>query len=293
MAVWLLAARPKTLPAAIVPVLVGAACASRFAQVALGPTLAALFGAVLLQIGSNFANDVYDFEKGADNAARLGPTRAVASSLISAGAMKRAMLLVFALAVVVGVYLTSVAGVAIVIVGLLSIISAIAYTGGPFPLGYHGLGELFVLLFFGFVAVTTTVFINTGEVPTLAWAAAVPVGCLAAAILVVNNVRDIDTDRAAGKRTLAARWGRPFGIAQYAGLLLCSYLVPPLVYALQLAPVSVLLPLVSLPLGVRLIRRLRQTAGTALNPVLADTAKLLAVYGALFAAGLAFQGPSA
>jgi 1,4-dihydroxy-2-naphthoate polyprenyltransferase len=289
---WWLAARPKTLPAAIVPVATGAACAAHFAELAVAPTVAALAGSLLLQVGSNFANDVYDFEKGADTEQRLGPTRAVAAGLISPQHMKRAMLAVFALAALVGCYLASVAGPLVVVVGVAAIISAIGYTGGPFPLGYNGLGELFVFIFFGLVAVTMTVFVNLGAAPPLAWVCAVPVGCLAAAILVVNNVRDVETDRVAGKRTLAVRFGRRFGERQYAGLVMSSYLAPPLAFALRLAPASIVLPLLTLPFGIHLTRRLQTLTGSDLNPVLADTAKLLLAYGILLCAGLslpAFQ----
>jgi 1,4-dihydroxy-2-naphthoate octaprenyltransferase len=286
---WLLATRPKTLPAAIVPVAVGACCAWLAGGVKFLPTLAALLGAMLLQIGSNFANDVYDFEKGADTLARLGPARMVAAGLISSGAMKRGMLLVFGLASLLGVYLTQVAGPLILLVGLLSIVSAIAYTGGPYPLGYNGLGELFVLIFFGFVAVVTTCFINAGTASALAWLSAVPVGCLAAAILVVNNVRDIETDRDAGKRTLAARFGRKFGVAQYGVLLVASYLAPLGMYGLRRAEFSILLPVLSAPLAYTLFRKLATQTGPALNAVLADTAKLLVVYGAMLCLGLSFS----
>jgi 1,4-dihydroxy-2-naphthoate polyprenyltransferase len=289
-AIWLQAARPKTLPAAVVPVAVGAACASRFVPLAVGPTIAALLGALLLQIGSNLANDVYDHEKGADAPGRVGPTRMVAAGLVTPRTMKRAMLLVFALATLLGIYLTLAAGPWIAVVGALSIVSAISYTAGPFPLGYRGLGELFVFLFFGLVAVTMTAFINMGSIPPLAWISAIPVGNLAAAILVVNNVRDAATDRAVGKRTLVARFGRPVGERIYVLLLLGAYLTPPLAYALGLAPVSALLPLVSLPFAASLARRVRALEGADLNPVLAGTAKLLLLFGLLYCTGLVVSG---
>src|SRR6187549_3277526 len=223
---WLLASRPKTLSAAAAPVLVGTACASARGQVKWGPAVAALLGALLLQIGANFANDVFDFEKGADTAERLGPTRAVQAGLLSARSMRRGMYLVFALALVTGLYLTRVSGPVILLIGCASIASAILYTGGPYPLGYHGLGDVFVLIFFGFVAVCGTVFVQLHTLPTLAIWASIPVGSLATAILVVNNVRDRDTDVIANKRTLAVRFGTRAGQAEYLLLIWLAYVVP-------------------------------------------------------------------
>jgi 1,4-dihydroxy-2-naphthoate polyprenyltransferase len=283
---WVLASRPKTLSAAAVPVLVGTACASTRGHVSWGPTLAALLGALLLQIGANFANDVFDYEKGADTAARLGPTRAVQAGLISAKNMRRGMLLVFLLALLSGLYLTRVAGPVILLIGGASIASAIAYTGGPYPLGYHGLGDVFVFVFFGLVAVCGTVFVEIGRVPGLAAWCALPVGALATAILVVNNLRDRETDLGAGKRTLAVRFGRRFALSQYRALIALSYAVPVTLAVSRLAGLAVLLPLVSLPLALKTERAVSSTEGRALNSLLAATAKLLLVFGVLFALGL-------
>ncbi len=252
------------------------------------PSLAALLGALLLQIGSNLANDVYDHEKGADTDERVGPTRAVAAGWISPRAMKRAMALVFAVALGVGVYLTLAVGPVIVAIGLCSIVCAIAYTGGPYPLGYNGLGELFVMLFFGFVAVCGTAYVNLGSVPELAVWASVPVGALASAILVVNNVRDEETDRKTGKRTLIVRLGRLAGLVEYAALLFIAYAVPLLLVARGLAGWPALAPLLTLPLALRLMRQLIVERGASLNATLARTAQLLLVYGALASAGLAW-----
>lgn len=287
---WLLASRPKTLSAAAVPVLVGTACAGARGQVKWGPALAALLGALLLQIGANFANDVFDFEKGADTHARLGPTRAVQAGLLSPTSMRRGMLLVFALAVVVGGYLTSVAGPSILLIGGASIASAVAYTGGPYPLGYHGLGDLFVFVFFGLVAVCGTAFVEIGHVPALAVGCAVPVGALATAILVVNNLRDRATDQSAGKRTLAVRFGRGFAVGQYRTLLVLSYLTPVALVLGRATGPEVLLPLVSLPLAFKTARAVATTEGRALNALLAKTALLLLIFGLLFALGLALSG---
>src|ERR1700743_3306231 len=188
IATWIGAARPRTLPAALLPVGVGTAFAGACGGVSWGPALAALGGALAIQIGTNFANDVFDAEKGADGPDRLGPTRAASAGLISASAMKRAMIAAFTAATAFGLYLVCAAGWPVVAIGLASIASGIAYTGGPWPLGYHGLGDIFVMIFFGFVAVLGTVYVETLHVPLLAWLAAIPVGAIATAVLVVNNV---------------------------------------------------------------------------------------------------------
>ena len=283
---WVLAARPKTLSAASVPVLVGSACAYALDSFRAGPALAALAGALLLQIGANFANDVYDYEKGADTAARLGPTRAVQAGLISAAAMRRAMILTFFLAALAGGYLAWVGGWPMVAIGVASILSGIAYTGGPYPLGYNGLGDVFVMIFFGFVAVCGTVFVNLGSVPPLAVWASVPPGALATAILVVNNVRDRETDVLAGKRTLAVRFGRAAGIAEYRLLILASFVVPLLLLLLGLSGWPILLPLLTAPAAALLHRGLVRGQGRELNAVLVGTARLLVFFGALFTLGI-------
>jgi 1,4-dihydroxy-2-naphthoate polyprenyltransferase len=284
---WVLAARPATLSAALVPVLVGTAVAVATGGAKAGPALAALFGAFMLQITSNFANDVFDHEKGADTHERLGPTRAVQAGLLTARHVRRGLAVTIALATASGLYLTAVAGWPVVAIGLCSIAAAVAYTGGPYPLGYHGLGDLFVMIFFGFVAVCGTVFVQTGAVPPLAFMASLPVGSIATAVLVVNNVRDRETDVKAGKRTLAVRLGRRAGVVEYGALLAVAYTVPvAIVVALGRSPWA-LLPVVTLPLAIRLARTLATTEGRPLNACLVGTAKLLLLYGVLFAAGLA------
>ena len=285
-----MATRPPTLLAAVVPVAVGTAVAVAESSFRVGPALAALGGALLLQIGANFANDVFDFEKGADTSARLGPVRAVQAGLLSAESVRRGMLLVFSLAILVGIYLTRVAGPSIVVIGIASILAAVAYTGGPYPLGYHGLGELFVMIFFGFVAVAGTAFVQVGRVPALAYLAAVPVGALASAILVVNNLRDIATDAPAGKRTLAVRFGERASVAEYALLLASAYLIPIALFFSAVSGPLVLLPLATLPLAVGLVRAVARERGRALNPLLGRTARLLFFNGTLLAAGIAFGG---
>lgn len=291
---WVLAARPKTLSAASVPVVVGSACAFSQGHARLGPALAALAGALLLQIGANFANDVYDYEKGADTAERLGPTRAVQAGLLSPAAMKRGMYVVFGLALLLGAYLTAVAGPIILGIGVVSIVSAIAYTGGPYPLGYNGLGDLFVFVFFGFVAVCGTAFVQLGAVPELALWCSLPVGALATAILVVNNLRDHEQDARVGKRTLAVRWGPRAVIAEYGVLLALSYAVPLFLATSSARGRFVLLPLLTLPLARRLMRGVGTETGKALNARLAGTAKLLLLFGVLLALGIVLDriGPS-
>lgn len=285
---WLLAIRPKTLSAAVAPVLVGTAVAARGGGVRLGPAAAALAGALLLQIGANLANDVDDFERGADTAARRGPTRVTQGGLLGAGQVRAAEWLAFALAALVGCYLVAVAGWPIAVLGAAAIAAAWAYTGGPWPLGYHGLGDLCVFLFFGVAAVAGTAYAQTGALPPLALPAAVPVGALITAILVVNNTRDADTDRLAGKRTLAVRLGTAAARAQYALLLALAFAVPPLLWTRGLASAWVLLPLLTLPLAARRVADMARAAdGATFNRLLADTARLQLVFGVLFAAGLA------
>jgi 1,4-dihydroxy-2-naphthoate octaprenyltransferase len=286
LSTWIAAARLRTLPAAVVPVAVGTAVAHASGGVAWGPALAALAGALAIQIGTNFANDVFDAEKGADTAERIGPLRAVSAGLISAAAMKRAMLAAFAIAAAFGLYLVAVAGWPIVLVGLASILSGIAYTGGPWPLGYHGLGDVFVMVFFGFVAVCGTAFVQLGQIPDLAWLAAIPVGALATAILVVNNVRDRVGDARAGKRTLAVRFGRTFALEEYAALLVLAYAVPMMLAVVGMRWTA--LPIVTAPLAWRELRALAAAAdGAEHNRCLAATAQLLMLHGTLFAIGLA------
>lgn len=284
---WVLAARPKTLTAALAPVLVGSACAYAEGVFRLGPALAAALGALLLQVGANFANDVFDYEKGADTAERLGPVRAVQAGLLDARQVRRGMWCVFALSLIVGAYLALQAGPVILGIGILSIVSAIAYTGGPYPLGYHGLGDVFVFVFFGLVAVIGSAFVHARTVSELACYAAIPVGALATAILVVNNLRDRETDARAGKRTLAVRFGRRGALAEYYALLVVTYLVPIALVLLEGMRWPALLPLLTLPLAVRLARAVTLEEGPALNARLAGTAKLTFLYGLLLAIGIA------
>lgn len=283
---WVLATRPKTLPAAVAPVLVGMAVAHAIGKFALLPALGALLGAMLIQIGTNLANDYFDFKKGADTHERLGPMRVTQAGLIDEAAVRNAMIGTFAASALVGVYLVAVGGWPILVIGILSILSGIAYTGGPFPLGYHGLGDLFVFIFFGLVAVCGTVWVQALEWSWLALISSVPVGLLSVAILIVNNYRDRHTDVKAGKRTLAVRLGGKLTRWQYGVTLAFAYIVPVVQVALgHLSPFA-LLPLITLPLAVRLFRDFISLNGSDLNPVLERTAKLLVIFSALYALGI-------
>ena len=284
--VWLLAIRPRTLPAAVAPVLVGAGAAAAAHRFAIGPVLAAFLAALLFQIGANLANDVFDHLKGADTAERLGPTRVTQAGLIAPKSVLTAMWLVFALSLPLGVYLVYVGGWPVAAIGLTAIVAAIAYTGGPYPLGYNGLGELFVFLYFGLAAVCGTCLVSAGLVTPAAWLAAIPLGLLAMAILVVNNLRDLNTDTIAGKRTLAVRMGRTATLAEYRLLLVFAYLIPVLMALVRVASPWVLLTWLSLPLALTLWKQIGTLQGRPLNMVLGNTARLELVYGVLMTAGL-------
>lgn len=283
---WLLAARPKTLPAAIGPILVGAALALADRVFQPGPALASLLCALLLQIGSNFANDYFDFFKGADTSERMGPTRVTSAGLLTPDAMRWGMVVIFGVAALVGFYLIWVGGWPIFVAGVAALLAAIAYTGGPFPFGYYGLGDLFVFIFFGLVAVCGTYYVQAQTLPLLVTLAAVPPGLLITAILVVNNLRDIETDRRAHKRTLAVRLGRRGTQIEYALLLLLAYVTPLWLWLGMAQAVWVLLPLLSLPLTSPLLRAVFTTQGKALNATLAGTARLSLIFSLLLAAGL-------
>jgi 1,4-dihydroxy-2-naphthoate octaprenyltransferase len=301
---WVMAARPQTLPAGASPVVLGAALAVHGGTFAPVPALAALLGALLIQVGTNFANDYFDAVKGADTEDREGFTRVTAGGLIEPGRVKRAMAATYALAVVVGLYLVSVGGVPILVVGLSSIVAGVLYTGGPYPYGYYGLGDLFVFVYFGVVAVTGTyyvqaasavpgvpVWIPPGTVPAGVVVASLAAAALSTAILVVNNVRDVETDREAGKRTLAVLLGYRWSRMEFLALLVLAYLVPVALVAGFGYPLSALLPLGSVALAVPVARTvLTRTDGEALNPALERIGQLLALYSLLFAAGLVAPG---
>jgi 1,4-dihydroxy-2-naphthoate octaprenyltransferase len=247
-----------------------------------------LFTALLLQIGSNLANDVFDFERGTDAHERLGPTRVTQAGLLSPMQVKMGMLVAFGLAGLLGLYLAWLGGWPIILVGLAAIISAIAYTGGPFPLGYHGLGDIFVFIFFGIVAVVGTYYLHTGMITAAAWWMAIPPGMIITAILVVNNLRDIDNDRKARKNTLAVRLGDRLTRVQYVACIGVAYLVIPLAAWAQIVPWAALLAWGSIPFAWRTTRVVLTQTGRPLNAALAGTGQIALVFSVLFWLGLLF-----
>jgi 1,4-dihydroxy-2-naphthoate polyprenyltransferase len=282
----MLASRPKTLPAAAAGVVTGTALAFRDGYFQLGPALAALFVALLLQIGSNLANDVYDYERGADAGERHGPMRVTQAQLLTPGQVKAGMMAVFGVSALFGLYLAFQAGWVVILIGLAAILSAVAYTGGPFPLGYYGLGDLFVFIFFGVAAVAGTYFVQAGTISAQAWWMSLPIGWLIVDILVVNNLRDIQADRAVEKRTLAVRFGEQGSRVQYIALLALSYLILPVLAIFDILPWASLLAWLSLPLGWRTWQIVREQAGRPLNAALAGTGQTTLVYSLLFFVGM-------
>jgi 1,4-dihydroxy-2-naphthoate polyprenyltransferase len=284
--IWIGAARPRTLPAAVAPVLMGSALAAHDGRFEVVAAVLCLGFALLVQVGTNFANDYYDFVNGADTAARVGPRRAVAAGLVSPAQMRRVMFAVFAAAFGLGLSLIAWGGPWLLVVGLSSIAAGIAYTGGPFPLGYRGLGDLLVFIFFGLVAVNATYFVQTGTVTADGVLAAVPIGLLAANILLVNNYRDAETDAVAGKRTLVVRLGRGWARVQFIASLAMAAAMPEIFWTRGYRPWC-LLPLLLLPWGFAQARRLNTHASAPeLIRLLGDSGKLLALYAALFGLGL-------
>jgi 1,4-dihydroxy-2-naphthoate polyprenyltransferase len=282
---WLLAARPRTLPAAIAPVLVGTSLAATQDDFSVGPFIAALIGSVFIQIGTNLSNDYSDARRGADTEDRLGPVRVTAGGLMPPRRVLVGTYVAFGVAVAAGLYLAAVAGWELLVVGAASILAGVLYTGGPRPYGYEGLGELFVFAFFGLVAVAGSYFVQVEELRWEALALGVPVGLLAAAILVVNNVRDIDTDRRAGKRTLAVKLGRERARLLFVGMVVLAFAVP--ILLIPALSAWLLLTLAALPLVPPLVRTVRtRTDGPALNGALAATGRLLAVFSLLLAGGV-------
>lgn len=284
---WLMAARLPTLPAAVVPVVVAVGLSLPRADFPWLTALVTLLASLLIQIGTNFANDYYDAQKGADTAERLGPTRVTAAGLIPARAVLAATVLVFALAALCGVYLISVGGWPILLIGVLSIAAGVAYTAGPFPLGYHGLGEVFTFIFFGLVAVIGSDYLFSGSWRLVAFWAALPVALLVTAIIVVNNLRDEPTDRKAGKRTTAVRYGRVFARSEFSLLVILAFLTAPIAWLWAgEAPYSMAAWL-TMPLALNLIERVGKDNGRMLNRSLVGSGRLQLIFGTLFALGLA------
>ncbi|VAV94432.1 1,4-dihydroxy-2-naphthoate polyprenyltransferase [hydrothermal vent metagenome] len=284
-----MAARPATLLASVAPVLIGTASAWSDGVFAVLPFVVVLVAALAIQIGVNFANDLADAQKGADTEARIGPQRAVASGVISMSDMKRGIAVAFGVAGVGGIYLIWYAGWPIFVIGVVSIIAALGYTNGPIPYGYYGLGELFVFVFFGIVATVGTRFVFANPVPPEAWAGGVVMGFLAAAILEANNIRDIDTDREAGKRTLAVMVGRTWARRLFAATLILAFVTIIFSVSLGVLPPMTMIALVVAPLSIPLIRTVyTETAGPPLIGVLKGTAQLQMFAGLLLSLGIVF-----
>jgi 1,4-dihydroxy-2-naphthoate octaprenyltransferase len=284
--VWLLASRPKTLPAAVSPVIIGSAVAFAEHSFRFGPALAAFLGALLLQIGANLANDVFDYEKGADQHDRLGPMRVTQAGLLSPKDVKTGMWVTSALAAICGIYMTLVSGWFILLIGLLAILAAIAYTGGPFPYGYKGLGEIFVFIFFGFAAVCGTYYAQTNTISQLAVLSSIPVGLLIVAILVVNNVRDYESDKAANKRTLAVRFGLEWARQEFVSIVILAFVTVVLLSISDISTPWLLLTWLSLPLVFSTSSSVLNQRGKILNKTLASTGQLTLVFSLLYAVGL-------
>jgi 1,4-dihydroxy-2-naphthoate octaprenyltransferase len=290
--IWLMAARIRTLPAAIAPVVVGTSLAGYAGVFHPLRLVAALIGAIFIQVGTNLSNDYSDARRGADTEDRLGPVRVTAGGLVPPKSVLVATYVSFGVAVLAGVYLIIVAGPLLLLIGAASILAGVLYTGGPRPYGYEGLGELFVFLFFGIVAVAGSYFVQVKHLHWEAFALAAPVGLLAAAILVVNNIRDIDTDRRAGKRTLAVRLGRERTRLLYAAMVYGAYVLSPVTWLFGPLDAWLLLPVLSLPLAAPLVRLVRdRTDGQSLNGALAQTGALQLVFCMLLAAGVLLSRP--
>ena len=285
--IWLMAARPRTLPAAVAPVLVGTALAATGGTFKVLTFLAALIGALFIQVGTNLSNDYSDARRGADTEDRLGPVRVTAGGLVPPRQVLIATYVAFAVAVLAGSYLIATAGWELLLVGAASILAGVLYTGGPRPYGYEGLGEVFVFLFFGVVAVAGSYYAQVEALDWEALALAVPVGLLASAILVVNNVRDLETDRRAGKRTLAVRLGRERARWLFVAMIALAFLTAPLPWVLGSLSAWLLLSWLAIPLAAPLVRTVQtRTDGPSLNGALAGTGQLQLVFCLLLSAGL-------
>jgi 1,4-dihydroxy-2-naphthoate octaprenyltransferase len=284
--IWILAVRPKTLPAAMASVIIGSSLAYKDGNFRLFPALAALCISILLQIGANFANDVFDYQRGADTVQRVGPLRVTQAGLLTPGEVRLGMIVVFTLSIVLGSYLAWVAGWLVIIIGLSAILAALAYTGGPFPFGYHSLGDLFVLIFFGFVAVCGTYYVQTQTIGIPVIWAGFAMGLLITNILVVNNLRDIETDRVAGKVTLAVRLGIAGTRLEYLVFLIIVYIIPIILSIIDESYFGSVITWLSLPLAVQSFQEISKSTGDSLNQTLAGTARLALIYALLFSCGI-------
>jgi 1,4-dihydroxy-2-naphthoate octaprenyltransferase len=285
--IWLLAARPATLPAAVVPVIVGSGSALHGTQTFNLPVLIpTLLAALLIQIGTNFANDVFDFRRGADTAERLGPLRVTQGGLVTPQQVLAAAFVTFGLALLIGIYLVAIGGWPILAIGVVCLLAGLLYTGGPWPFGYHGLGDLVCFVTFGVLAVLGTAYLQSLSITLVDMWASIPVGCLVTAILIVNNLRDIDTDRRVGKRTLAVILGRTGTRIEYGLCTAVAYAVAIGLGVSGMVGMWWWLPLLSLPLGIWLVRYVSQTEGRPLNQALKRTGQLHLLFGLLFGAAL-------
>ena len=283
---WILASRPRTLAAAVMPVVVGSAIAvndNKFQPIA---AMVALLCSLLIQIGTNLVNDLFDFLKGSDKKERIGPLRAAAAGLLTRQELTLGIYFTFGLSFLFGLYLVSLGGVFILIIGLVSIFAGITYTAGPFPLAYNGMGDIAVFIFFGFIGTVGTYYVQANEIKAMAFWSSVPVGALITNILVVNNYRDREEDHSNGKRTLAVIFGERFTRFQYLFFMILSYAILFVVYLTFKKSLLIFLPLLSLPQSIKLIRMIFTLRGKELNKTLELTAKLSAIYGLLFAAGI-------
>lgn len=283
--IWFLAARPKTLWAAVAPVVIGAAIAVDDGFAHIPALIAALLGAIFIQIGTNFANDLFDFKKATDTADRVGPLRVTQAGLVTPRQMLNATILAFGIAFLVGLYLVYRGGWPIVAIGILSILFGVLYTAGPYPLGYNGLGDVFVFLFFGPVAVGGTYYVMAQTITLESIMCGIAPGLLSTAILVVNNIRDIETDRATGKRTLAVRLGRRFSEIQYLVLMALALAYPLVAFAVTRSHAYSVIAVAAIVPAIPVMRLVLHQEGVVLNSALAGTGRVLAMYSALFAVG--------
>jgi 1,4-dihydroxy-2-naphthoate octaprenyltransferase len=283
---WVLASRPRTLAAAIVPVVIGTSIAIHDGVFRPVAAIVALICSLLIQIGTNLVNDLYDFLRGTDKHDRIGPQRATASGLLSQKEMKVGIYLTFGLSFFLGMYLVYIGGTFILFIGVISILAGIAYTAGPFPLAYNGLGDIAVFVFFGFAGTIGTYYSQAQTISALSFWASVPVGALITNILVVNNYRDREEDHSNGKNTLVVIFGETFGRFQYIFFMIISYAILFVVFFTFKKNLVIFLPLLSLPLSVKLVKMIFTLKGSELNKTLELTAKLSALYGLLFAVGI-------
>jgi 1,4-dihydroxy-2-naphthoate octaprenyltransferase len=286
--IWMLAARPKTLPAAAASAILGSALALHDGKFHLLPAIIALIISILLQVGANFANDLFDFQRGADAPDRLGPLRVTQAGLLTPRQVTNGIILVIGVSTSLGIYLAINSGWLVILIGIFAIVAALTYTGGPFPFGYHSLGDLFVLIFFGFAAVCGTYFVQAGSISSASIWGGLAMGLLITNILVVNNLRDIDSDRLANKRTLAVRMGIRWTRVEYSLFVLIAYVLPVILVIDTNTYLGSFLTWFSIPYAISLIKEIYQVEGRSLNKTLAGTARLALIYSLLFSTGILF-----